>query len=98
MPDEDLPLLLHQIEPYLEDLDFKHPLDGLFAFYAGFCGLLLIASCIFLIAAPSEIKTAIGCITFCGFFTTIAVGRMVRRSRRKQRQKTELGAGGSRKR
>ena len=92
--DEELPALLHRIEPQLEDLDFKHPHDWLFAFYAGFTGLLLIGSFILLCASPNEIKLAIGCIAFFGFFATIAFGRMVRRSRRKQRQKTELWAAG----
>lgn len=52
VPDEALPALLHRIEPDLEDLDFKHPLDVLFVFYACFSGLLLIGSCILPFADP----------------------------------------------
>ncbi|HLJ44784.1 MAG TPA: hypothetical protein VKU01_02175 [Bryobacteraceae bacterium] len=91
VPDEELPALLHRMEPALEDLDFKHPLDTLFAFYAYFCGLLLIGSCVLLIADPGDMKIAVGCIAFFGFCATIGFGRMVRCRHRKQRQKVDLG-------
>ena len=89
--DEQLPALLHQMEPHLEDLDFALPNDALFVFYACFCALLLLGSCSFLASDPSDWKLALGFIAFCAFFTTFSVGRLVRIRQRKDRQKMALG-------
>jgi hypothetical protein len=62
----------------------------LFAFYAYFCGLVLIGFCVLFFIDHKDAKLLLGCIAFFGFFTTITFGRMARCRRRKHCQKVEL--------
>jgi hypothetical protein len=96
-PDDQFPALLREIEPMLQDVDFKHPNDGFF-WVAGIlstAGALMIAG-ISIWAASQQLMGKAGLkvmllfFVFFGFLGAAAVWRLLRSRQRTKQQQSEL--------